>query len=68
MIFDFDDGYKVETKPNPPYGVRARLFDPNGKLVRQRVFKPGEAYDEEHHMAETIYVQHKIEGGEWKFV
>lgn len=56
MIFVYEDGCKVETQPNPPYGVRARLFDPKGKLIKQRAFKPGEVYDEEDQMAEIMYV------------
>jgi len=55
MTFQYEDGCRVETQPNRPYGVRARLFNPDGKLVKQMTFEPNE---EEHWAAEVIYVRH----------
>jgi hypothetical protein len=58
MKFDYEDGFSVETQPNPPYGIRARLFDPNGKLVKQDQYPPDE---EEHWIADLIYINRLME-------
>lgn len=66
MRFEYEDGCCVETQVNRPYGVRARLFDPKGKLIKQMTFDPGE---EEHWAAEVIYVRHWLmKDGTWQTV
>lgn len=57
MIWDYEDGYSVETQPNHPYGIRARLFDPQGKLVKQEQYSLDE---EEHWVADLIYINHRL--------
>lgn len=63
MEFQFDDGYRATTQPNPPYGIRVRLFNPKGKLVKKQTFPLEE---EEHWVAELIYSRYIFRNAKWK--
>jgi len=47
--------YSVEVRPNHPYGIYTRLYDPDGRMVRTRAFPIDE---EEHWVAEMTYVDY----------
>lgn len=60
-----EDGYTVVTEPNPPYGIRGTLRNPKGKIMASRTFP---MMEEEHWIAEIMYVRGMIESGKWKLV
>lgn len=62
--FKYKDGWKIVTEEKPPYGIMAKVFNPKGKMVTRRTFPPGTCDDEEHHVAELMYVQHAF--ADWK--
>ena len=54
MEFKYEDGWKVLTRPNPPYGTTVGIFNPKGKMVTRRTYEPDK---EEHWIAELMYVE-----------
>lgn len=54
MEFTYEDGWRVETKVNKPYGIIARIFNSKGKMVAKRNYPLEE---EEHWIAELMYVE-----------